>query len=117
MNVITYGLNYGVLLINSWPSLVGMLALIVALINILKSIGVIKDGHRICGALGLTAWLPYLVCHRLVSPYDVASVDTALGQAAFVLTFITTYVIQLGGAKLVYKALKGLPYIGKSFSS
>lgn len=110
-------MDYNVLL-TEFGSLVGFAALIAALINILKTAGIIQDGQAqtYSAAFNLVGLGVLLYLHVFQPGLDIAGLDTQAGQIANVLLVVFGYIVQLGSAKLVHTLLTGVPVVGKSFS-
>lgn len=99
-------------------ALLGVAALVAALINAGKTFGVVKDGDAPKWSLALnTVGFLALVVTRLFAPQvDPAAADQAAGQVAQILVLVLGLVSQFGAAKLANNGLRGLPVIGKSHS-
>jgi hypothetical protein len=106
-------------LLVQWGMLAGFAALIAAIINILKTAGLIKDGQAQSYSAGFNlvglAALFFLQVYR--PDLDVGGLDGNAQQIAEILTIVFGYVVQLGGAKLAHSVLTGIPGIGKSFTA
>lgn len=101
-------------------SLVGVAALIAALINILKVVGVVKDGTagQWSAILNLVAFFA-LVYFAVFQPQIAMEVlDGYAGKIAMVLIFVLGYVIQIFTSPAVHTQLKEMeiPVLGKSRS-
>jgi len=105
-------------LLMKWSTLVGIAALIAVVINILKVVGVVKDGQAATWSTGLNlVGLAVLLLLGVFKPeLDMGEVDTLAGSLANVLTVIMGFVLQLGGSKLMHSLLRGVPLIGKTNS-
>jgi hypothetical protein len=105
-------------IISQFASLVGFAAFVAAIVNSLKTLGVIRDGDApkwVAGfnAIGIIA----LLALRIFKPeMDIQMLDTqAAGIAAFLLVLVG-FVAQIGISQWVHNILKGIPVIGKSFT-
>lgn len=100
-------------------SLSGLGALIAALVNVLKTAGVVQDGQAatVSAGLNLTALAVLLALGVLRPEFDLGAADRLAGQLAGVLSTVFAFVWQLGAARLSHRlVLRGLPWVGKSFS-
>jgi hypothetical protein len=97
-------------------ALLGVAALVAALINAGKTFGIVKDGDAPKWSLGLNGLgFAALLVTRLFAPQvDPAVADQVAGQAAQILILVLGLVSQFGFAKLANNGLRGLPVIGKS---
>ena len=95
--------------------LAGLGGLISVLVNLLKAIGVIKDGtsERWVQGFNLIAFIAVAVVYFTKVQVDWAQVD---GWLAMLATFLG-FVAQLFGSKVTYAVTKGAPIIGFSYSS
>lgn len=99
-------------------ALVGFPALVAASINLAKSFG-LPDGKaptvslvfNMFGFMGVF----YLISTRNVTL--LTALDVQLGIAATFIVSFTTFAVEIGLTKVFHAALKGLPYIGFSYSS
>ncbi len=105
-------------LVNQWSALLGIAALIAAIINILKSVGIVKDGYAGIWSLALNLLgLILLFVVRVFHPsFDVSLLDSNAAQLANVLVVAFGFLVQIGFSKVAYLIVKGLPLIGKSFT-
>lgn len=105
-------------LLAQWSSLAGFGALIGFLINILKTAGVIKDGQAVAWSTGLNLLgLIGLFVIGLAAPaVDLSAIDSQVAQFVQVGLVVFAYVLQLLGAKVGHIAVRGTPFIGKSYS-
>ena len=94
--------------------LAGLGGLISVLVNLLKAIGVIKDGtsERWVQGFNLVAFIAVAVVYFMKVQVDWAQIDGWLGVLA---TFIG-FVVQLFGSKVTYAVTRGAPVIGFSYS-
>lgn len=100
-------------------SLFGTGTLIAAVVNALKTVGVVADGKAPVWSLGLNLLgLVVLFLIGLFAPTaDIKGLDGIAGQVAQLLTIAVGLFVQLGGAKWAHGLLKGTPIVGKSFSA
>ncbi|MDR3572860.1 MAG: hypothetical protein P4L50_03280 [Anaerolineaceae bacterium] len=99
-------------------SLVGYAALVAAIINIGKKVGVVKDGNAqfISTILNLIGLVGLLLLRVFKPDLDIAGLDAAAGQIAVGALVVFGYLVQLAGSKFTHFVLKGTPLIGKSFT-
>jgi tellurite resistance protein TehA-like permease len=113
-------LNIVIKIMLGFASLVGISALIAALINLLKVIKVVKEGtaSQWSAGLNLAAFIA-LVAFGVFRP-DLAMdiLDGYAGQIAMVILFILGFLTQITGSSAAHEQLKtaGVPLIGTSFS-
>ena len=95
--------------------LAGLGGLISVLVNLLKAIGLVKDGtsEQWVQGFNLVAFIAVAVVYFMKVQVDWAQIDGWLGVLA---TFIG-FVVQLFGSKVTYAVTKGAPIIGFSYSS
>lgn len=100
-------------------SLAGTGSLIAAIVNALKTFGVVADGQAPQWSLGLNLiGLVVLFAIGLFAPTaDIQGLDGIAAQVAQILSLVLGLVVQLGGAKWAHGLLKGTPVVGKSFSA
>lgn len=101
-----------------WTSLMGFAALIAVIVNVLKAVGVVKDGTAQTWSAGLNlAGLIAMFVLRIFRPdFDLAGIDEQAAQLANVVTVLLAYITQLLSSKLAHIAVKTIPVIGKSYS-
>ena len=107
-------------ILKQWGSLVGVAAGIAVLINICKVMGLVKDGQSQTWSvvLNLVAMGALIGLKIFVPDMSIPEVDEKFLVVAQGLTILLGYIVQLGSSKVAYEgALKGVPLIGKSFSS
>jgi len=94
----------------------GFSGIVAAVINGLKTFGVVKDGQAPAWSLGLnTLGFAGFVALVLFAPgYDIAGLDSVLGQVGQLLVLALGLFVQLGGSKLTHAGMRGAPVIGKS---
>jgi hypothetical protein len=101
-----------------WGTLIGAAALVSVIVNLLKSIGVVKDGTAdkwvagvnlilLCFSVGFSFFKPDMIASMLDEKYQLASE---------ILLIFGTFISQIVGAKTTYAATKGLPVVGYSNS-
>lgn len=105
-------------LVGQLGALVGVGALVAALVNIGKSAGLVKDGQAQVYSTGLNlVALVALFALKVWAPQiDVANLDATAGQIANAALVVFGLLVQLYGAKWAHGALTGVPGVGKSFS-
>ncbi len=103
-------------LLTQWSALVGTAALIAVVINLLKLLGVVKDGDAqtwsaALNLLGLAA----LFLLKVIRPdIDPGQVDQQLEGLAKIALLIIGYITQLLTSKTTHLAVKNVPLIGTS---
>ncbi len=94
-------------------------ALIAALVNVGKAVGLVKDGQAGKWSLGLN--LAGLVALALVLNFapgaDVAHMDAVASQVAAALVAILSLVVQLGASRATHAIVRGMPLVGTSHST
>lgn len=105
-------------LIGQFMSLAGMAALIAALVNTLKKVGVVKDGDALAWATGFNlAGIVALFVLRVFAPQtDVGQIDQVASSIAQILTLVVGLVVQLGLTRGANEILRGAPVVGYSHS-
>lgn len=105
-------------LLVQWGSLAGVAALIGVVINVFKSLGIVKDGSAKTWSAALNMiGLAVLLLLRVYQPeLDIGVWDQHAGQIANVLLVVFGYILQLLSSKVTHIAVTGVPVIGKSFS-
>ena len=95
--------------------LAGLGGLISVLVNLLKAIGLVKDGtsEQWVQGFNLVAFIAVAVVYFMKVQVDWAQIDGWLGVLA---TFIG-FVVQLFGSKVTYAVTRGAPVIGFSYSN
>lgn len=97
-----------------FAGLAGLGGLISVLVNLLKAIGLVKDGtsEQWVQGFNLVAFIAVAVVYFMKVQVDWAQIDGWLGVLA---TFIG-FVVQLFGSKVTYAVTRGAPVIGFSYS-
>ena len=95
--------------------LAGLGGLISVLVNLLKAIGVIKDGtsERWVQGFNLIAFVAVAVIYFTKVQVNWAEID---GWLSVLATFIG-FIVQMFGSKVTYVVTKGAPVIGFSYSN
>ena len=106
-------------LISTFLTLAGVGSLIAVLINIGKTVGLVKDGQAPTWSAGLNlAGLIALFVLQVLGKADlVPGLDNQAGALASALTAVFGFVWQLIVSLKAHSALKGTRIIGKSFSA
>lgn len=96
----------------------GFGALSAVLVNVGKYFKLVADGTAPTWAAGINlVGLAVLYYLKVRFPdLNLAGVDANVGQVAQLLTVVLSLLVQLGGAKLAHKTLRGVFVIGKSNS-
>lgn len=105
-------------LVALFGSLVGVGALIAALINVGKVAGWVKDGTAPTWSTGLNLLgLLILFVLGLFKPdVDLVYADQVAGQVANIMLMVTGLVVQLLSSRATHSALKGTKVLGASYS-
>ena len=105
-------------LLVQWGALAGFAALIAFLVNILKVVGLVEDGHAPywSAALNLLGLAGLLAVNVYAPELDVAGLDAKVAGFVEVGLVVFGYILQLLGSKVTHYAVKGLPVVGKSYS-
>jgi len=106
-------------LISTFLSLAGVGSLIAVLVNIGKTVGLVKDGQAANWSAGLNlAGLIALFTLQLLGKAElVPALDSQAGALASVLTALFGFIWQLIVSIKTHNTLKGTRVIGKSFSA
>ena len=98
--------------------LLGFAALVSLIVNVLKLIGVVKDGtsDKWVAGFNLAGVLALYLARIFIPEFDPLPIDSILAEAAVVGGHIFTFIVMIFGSKLTYTATRGLPIIGKSYS-
>lgn len=99
-------------------ALLGFAAFISLVVNILKFFGVVKDGtaDKWVAGFNLVGILALYFVRLFLPTFDPLPIDNVLAQIAAVGGFILSYLTMIFGSKITYKAVRGLPMVGKSHS-
>jgi hypothetical protein len=99
----------------------GFAALISVIINVLKTIGVVKDGQAGMWSAGLNlAGLIALFATGIVAPeFDISGLDENIAQIAEILSLIFAFITQNWISKGTHTVFSSgqVPIIGRSFSN
>jgi len=98
-------------------SLGGFGALIGLIINVLKTVGVVKDGQATNWATGLNLVLLIALFVGKVVGFDVAGLDGIASQVADTGIVILQLIVMIGGSRLFHNTLRGVPVVGRSLSN
>lgn len=101
-----------------FAALAGVAGLVVILINVLKQMGVVKDGQAPVWSFVLNAVaFGLIVSIRVFKPdVDLVWLDANAAKIAQLLLYIAGLFFQVAIAKNEHDAIAGVPLIGKSFS-
>lgn len=117
---VTTILNLIVSVFTSFSQMAGVAALVVALVNVLKTFGVVTDGNagQWFAGLDLGAIVLLILAQIFYPQIGVAVLDSNAGLAGMVIMLILGYVGQMGFGKVVHALFSSLklPVIGKSFT-
>lgn len=97
-----------------FAGLAGLGGLISVLVNLLKAIGLVKDGtsEQWVQGFNLVAFIAVAVVYFMKVQVDWAQID---GWLEVLATFLG-FVVQLFGSKVTYAVTRGAPVIGFSYS-
>jgi hypothetical protein len=113
-------LNVVIKIVLGFASLVGVSALIAALINLLKAIKVVKDGTAAqwSAGLNLAAFISLVVFGVFKPDLAMDILDGYAGQIAMVILFVLGFITQIVGSASVHEQLKTarVPLLGTTFS-
>jgi hypothetical protein len=98
--------------------LAGFAALFTLIINVLKSVGVVKDDTAPVWSAGFNiAGLVALYVLGIVKPgFSVGGVDVEVSGFVAAITPIVNWVIMMASSKVAHNAVRGVPWLGKSNS-
>ncbi len=105
-------------LIAQFVTLAGVAAFIAAIVNVAKTFG-LPDGKapEVSASLSLVAFIA-LVALRVFRPdVDIQGLDKAAADAAVAVLYVLGFLVQMGLPARVHAFVKGVPVIGKSYSS
>jgi len=105
-------------LVAQWAAFGGFGALIAFIVNILKSLGLVKDDQAATWSTGLNLLgLAGLFAVGVYAPHiDLVGMDEQVQEFVVVGLVVFNYILQLLGAKVAHVAVRGTPVIGKSYS-
>jgi uncharacterized Tic20 family protein len=107
-------------LVNQWQGLLGFGALVALIVNVLKTVGVVKDDSAgvVATALNVAGLIALLALKVFKPGADVAGLDALAAQIAQALSIVLAVVVQVIGSYATHKIAKAmnLPILGKSFS-
>jgi hypothetical protein len=94
--------------------MIGVAALVAALVNAGKYLGLVADGKAPTWALGLNlaAFVAFVALRIFTPEFDFAGLDANAKAVADLLIYLLGFVAQLGGSKVANVALRGAPVIG-----
>ena len=104
-------------LLHTLLSLGGFGALIGVIINVAKTLGLVKDGQATNYATGLNLILLIGLFVGKVMGFDVAGLDGVAGEIANAGIAILQLLVMLGGSRLFHNTLRGVPVVGRSLSN
>lgn len=104
-------------LMTQYHSLVGVGILVGAVVNILKSAGVVKDGKARTWSTGINLIAVVGIFGAEQMGIDLKLYDTQAGQLGMLVNTAVGLVVQLVGSQVGHIVLKGTPLVGKSHSS
>jgi hypothetical protein len=102
----------------SFGGLVGVAGVITVLVNLLKLIGWVADGtsDTWIAVLNLVAFVTLAAIKVFNPQITTAILDEQAARLATLGVFALGYLTQIIGSKQIYKLIRGLPIIGKTFS-
>lgn len=105
-------------LILQLATLAGFAALVSVLVNVGKFLGIVQDGTAdkwVAGA-NLVGIIGLFILRTYFPGVPVEGVDQTMLEIAEFGGYVMGFVVMIFGSKLTYKAVSGLPIVGKSFS-
>lgn len=106
-------------LIVQFGTLAGVAALVAALVNIAKTIG-LPDGSapQLSAGLSLAAFIALVGLKIFAPEVDVVALDNAAADYAVVALYILGFIVQMGLPARIHAFLSGskIPLLGKSYS-
>lgn len=101
-------------IVTYYASLAGIGALVAVLVNLGKTLGFIPDGWaKRAAALGnLLAFAVVFLLQVLELPVSIPALD----ESAAFLAQVFTLLVQLASSQAAHTLLKGLPWVGTSYS-
>jgi len=104
-------------LFQTFTSLAGVGAFVSVFVNVLKVLGVVKDGEAEDWVTGLDlVCIVLLFVANLLGFKNFAAIDAKLSLLAQILTLALQLVSAKAGSVAFYKTVRGVPFIGASFS-
>lgn len=105
-------------LVGQLASLGGFAALFALIINVLKRVGVVKDDTAPVWSAGFNvAGLVVLYVLGIVKPgFDVGGVDVQVSTFVAAVTPFISWIIMMASSKVTHNAVRGVPWLGKSYS-
>lgn len=105
-------------LLTQFMALAGVGALVALIVNILKTVGVVKDGDAPTWTTGFNlAGLALLFFLKVFMPQaDIGQLDGLAATLAQICVLVLGLVTQLLGSKLAHVSARGTWLIGKSYS-
>jgi len=102
-----------------FATLVGFPALVAAVVNVLKYFNIVADTQapKVVSILTLVGFVGVGIAYYAGYVPVLAGLDAQMGLIAQFLTTFLAFVVDLGLAKVAHAGLKGVPVIGKSYSS
>jgi hypothetical protein len=101
-----------------YGTLAGVAALVAVVINVMKSLNVVKAGDAQTWSAGfnLLAIVGLFILKVFAPDVDITGIDAQSAQFAQVAQVVIAYVMQLGISKLTHISLRGVPIVGTSQS-
>ena len=106
-------------LIAQFVSLMGVAALIAAIVNVGKTVGFVQDeqAHKFSAVLSLIAFVSFVYFRVFVPEVDVFALDTQAAEIAKFMLYVLGFLVQMGLPAKFHEFFKGLPLVGKSYSA
>lgn len=100
-------------------SLLGFAALVSLLVNVGKYFGIVKDdtADKWVAGLNLIGVLALYLAKLFIPDFDPMPINSVMQELALVGTYILSFVGMIFGSRLTYSLTKGLPVVGKSFTT
>ena len=105
-------------LVFEFLQLVGVAALISALVNVGKAFGIVPDGaaSNVSAGLSFTAFIAFVALKLFKPDVDFLVIDSQSKQIAEFTLYVLGFFIQMGLPAKFHQFLTGIPFFGYSFS-
>lgn len=105
-------------IVSTYIAMAGVAALLAIVINILKTVGIVKDGEAPVWNVALNiVGLAALFGLKIFRPdIELEGLDQQAAALANTMTVVFTYLTQIGVTKLAHNIVKGVPVLGKTFN-
>jgi hypothetical protein len=103
-------------LVPLFTGLIGWPALVTALVNVGKTVKIVRDGTAASWSLVLNVLGFGLMYAGVITGVDFAEIDATFGALATALVAISTFMVQLGVSSRLHQFVRGIPILGAAFS-